>query len=72
MKITRLFDLRTQEDIDLLYETLTRLKKLSPVSLSYTVAVTAQRRAQVKELRNGEAVRRDPVESAMDRLSKQL
>jgi hypothetical protein len=71
MRITRLFWLRTVEDVDRLCIALQELKKLAPVSLRYTVAVTAERAALIKELSNGDA-RLDPVRITLDHLSEEL
>ena len=71
MKVTRVFELKTQEDADLLFKTLRRLKRRSSAALRYTVAVTAERNSTVKEPTDGRE-HKDPIEGQLDRLSGKL
>lgn len=69
---TQVFELKTTEDVELFCRMLTRLKETAPGSLTFQVAVTAERSVKFRGTKNG--VQRGPglVGRVLDKVGKRL
>jgi hypothetical protein len=66
---TEVFNLKTEEDVKKFCDLLIAGKEKAPVSLTYTVAITAVRSAKVIKIYNPDEEKRGPLESGFDRLA---